>query len=580
MLETLNTIEAYLNSKHIKGETDSLGREKPFFNIVIAACNIWFRATDIDRKNIKIKATKSKDTIDAFLATVLLQEWMRRERFGTFLNEWGRVLSRYGSAVPKFIENDEGLHPMITPWNRIICDQVDFDNDLKIEILELTEAQLRKKKGYNKEMVEKLCQTIKARETVDKHRKDTKNKFIKLYEVRGELPVSMLTGEEKDKDEYTQQMHVVTFLAKKDSHEFDEFTLVSGREAKDPMMITHLIKEDGRTLSKGPVELLFDAQWMKNHTAKAIKDQLDLASKLIFQTSDGSFVGQNALTAIETGDILIHAINQPLTQINNGSHDITQLQNYGAEWKALASEITGISEAMLGAQPKSGTAWRQTEALLAESYSLFELMTENKGLQLEEMMRVHVIPFLKKKIDTSEEVSAILEAHDLERIDSMYIKNKSIKQTNQAIKDRLLKRQRTTPEEQAVMMQEAQTGLKQSLNEQGNQRFFKPSEISDKTWKEQFKDLEWEVEVDITGESVDPNAVTTLDTLLKFIVSKQGQPMTPEEKLIFNKIMIQTGTVSPLELSAIPSPIQPQTLPVNADGGSTLGVGGLANITQ
>ena len=32
MWDTINRIEAYLNSKHTSGETDSLGREKPFFN--------------------------------------------------------------------------------------------------------------------------------------------------------------------------------------------------------------------------------------------------------------------------------------------------------------------------------------------------------------------------------------------------------------------------------------------------------------------------------------------------------------------------------------------------------------------
>ena len=83
---------------------------------------------------------------------------------------------------------------------------------------------------------------------------------------------------------------------------------------------------------------------MLNHTAKQIKDQLDLASKLIFQTSDGNFVGQNALTSIESGDIMIHQINQPLTQLANNSHDITSLQNFGQQWKALGNEITGVSE--------------------------------------------------------------------------------------------------------------------------------------------------------------------------------------------------------------------------------------------
>ena len=52
LYDTIQRIYAYLNSKHISGSTDSLGRDKPFFNIVSAAVNIWYRATDIDRKDI------------------------------------------------------------------------------------------------------------------------------------------------------------------------------------------------------------------------------------------------------------------------------------------------------------------------------------------------------------------------------------------------------------------------------------------------------------------------------------------------------------------------------------------------
>ena len=35
--DDINTIYAYLNSKHISGRKDSLGRDKPFFNIVLSA---------------------------------------------------------------------------------------------------------------------------------------------------------------------------------------------------------------------------------------------------------------------------------------------------------------------------------------------------------------------------------------------------------------------------------------------------------------------------------------------------------------------------------------------------------------
>ena len=150
MSDTINTIDAYLNSKHIKGEYDSLGRPKPFFNIVTAVANLWFRATDIDRKDISIIPNNSKQVVPAFVATVLLHDWMIRERFGVFLNLWGRALARYGGIPTKFVKKDGRLIPSVIPWNRLIVDAVDFDANVKIEVLELTEAQLYQNKGYDK----------------------------------------------------------------------------------------------------------------------------------------------------------------------------------------------------------------------------------------------------------------------------------------------------------------------------------------------------------------------------------------------------------------------------------------------
>lgn len=578
MLDTLNLIDAYINSKHQSGETDSLGREKPFFNIVTASRNIWIRATDLDRKNVKIKPTKTKDVLDAFLATVYVQDWMRKENFGVFLNQWGTTLATYGSAVTKFIDNDEGLHCMNVPWNTLIVDQVDFDNNVKIEILELTEAQLKKRKGYNKEIVKKLCDQIRARETVDKKKKDNKNEYIKLYEVHGDLPVSYLTGKSEDQDTYEQQMHVITFLAKKDNaNEFDDFTLVSGREKKDPYMISHLIKEDGRTLGIGSVEHLFQAQWMMNHTVKSIKDQLDLASKLIFQTSDGSFVGQNALSAIETGDILVHAINQPLTQIANTSHDVSSLQNFGNQWKQLANEITGISESMLGITAPAGTAWRQVDALLQESHSLFEYMTENKGLAVEDMLRNFILPYIRTHdLKHSDEIATTFDNYDIQRIDSMYIKNRAISHVNDQITNSFIAGEPVSPEAQSAMMNDAQNQVQESLTSLGGQRFFKPSEINDRTWEEQFKDLAWEVETDITGESRDTQAVlATLNTALQVIMNP-AYAQNKQAQLIVNKILEETSVLSPLQLSDLPkpSPIQTQQTPQVNNGGSSGASGG------
>ena len=178
-----------------------------------------------------------------------------------------------------------------------------------------------------------------------------------------------MTGDDDDKDEYVQQMHVVSLQERKDKgDEYEAYCLYSGKESRDPYLLTHLIKKDGQTYSGGAVKNLFEAQWMANHSVKQIKDQLDLASKIVFQTSDGNFVGQNALTNIETGDILTHKINEPLTQLNNKA-DISAIMSFKADWQAVGSQINGISEAMQGQNAPSGTAWRQVQALLQESHS-------------------------------------------------------------------------------------------------------------------------------------------------------------------------------------------------------------------
>lgn len=563
--ENIEKIDAYLNSRHTSGSTDAQWRDKPFFNIVTAAVNIWYRATDIDRKNIRIKPNKLSQHLAAFIATIHLQEWMRRTGFGAFLNEWGRSLARYGSSVLKFVEKNGELIPAVVPWNRLVSDTVDFENNAKIEVLWLTPAQLMKNKLYDQEIVEDLLDNLESRETADHQTKDSKSEYIKLYEVHGELPLSYLTGKKKDSDEFAQQMHVVTFVAKKEGKGYDDFCLYKGREAKDPYMITHLIKEDGRAQSIGAVEHLFEAQWMVNHSQKAIKDHLDLASKLIFQTSDGNFVGQNVLSAIETGDILIHSVNAPLTQINNKA-DITALQSFGSQWQVLAQEITSTPDAMRGDTQPSGTAWRQVEALRQESHSLFELMTENKGLHIEDMMRKFVIPHLKKKMDTTEELTATLDEQALQQFDSIYIPNEAKKRDNEQLKKTILSGEVA----QNIDLQAEEQNIKKDLATFGTQRFIKPSEIKSKTWKEFLKDLEWDVNVEVTDEVIDKEAVmTTLTTVLQTIATNPGILQDGNMRMLFNRILTETGAISTIELSQLPA--QPQLPPQQPSvGGSNV----------
>jgi len=578
MYETIERIDAYSNSKHISGDTDSLGREKPFFNIVTSAMNIWYRATDIDRKDIRILPDKLSNTALAFVATIFLQNGMKESRFGVFLNQWGRALSKYGSVVVKFVEQDGKLIPTVVPWNRFIADPIDFNAIPRIEKFYKTPAQLYKmveKLGYDKNQVDALCNALSERETIDGQNKDNQANFIELYEVHGELSKTVyntskgIDSEDGDEDIYFQQMHVVSFVADNNKEgEYRDFTLFSGKEAKDPYMITHLIEEDGRTLSIGSVEYLFDAQWMQNHTIKNQKDVLDLSSKLIFQTSDSAYLGRNVLSAIESGDIMVHKDNMPLTQINNSKADIVALQNFGTQWQMLSRELTSTPDALRGTTMPSGTPYSLGALLAQNSSSLFEIMTENKALAIEDMMREFVLPFISKKLDTKDEIVAVLDEAGLSEIDNMYIPKQAAKEYNDEFKKSLLRGELPEPFNQ----QEAEGKIRQQLAPLGNKRFIKPDELDEQTWKDALKDFNMKAVVEVSNENTDKQAVlTTLSTVLQSIASNPAILQDPNAKMVFSKILEQTSVISPMQLASTsntPPPPMPTASPPTVGAGA------------
>lgn len=565
----MQTIYAYLNSQFISGKYDSLGREKPFFNICIAARNIWFKATTIQRKDITVRETDSKHVISAFLATQKLQEWMRKERFGVFLSEWGLTLAGFGSAVSKWIRKGNKLIPTVVPWNQIICDTIDFDANPKIEIFEYTSAQLQQKakeNGWNMKVVESIVNAPMIRMSITQELQDVKPYFHKVYEVHGMFPVSFMTQDTKDEHEYRQQMHIVAYTRASDNGKemYHDYSLFKGYETQDPYRCDSLIKEDGRTLSIGAIEHLFDAQWMVNHSAKEIKDQLDLASKLIFQTSDPTFAGQNVLTSIETGQILNHKINEPITSVPNGSRDTQSIVGYMNEWKALGNEVNGITGAMSGAQPHAGTSWRLQSLQTAQSQQLFDLMKVNKALAIEDMLREYILPFIKTQLNNSKQIVAVLEANDIKKIDGMYVPQEAIKRFNKKVISHVLN---TGTMPMDANLQNEMQQVQAEVNGQGTTRYFQPSEITSKTWKEIFKDFEW-MEVDValdangSSEASDQAAIlTTLNTMLQLVMNP-GYASNLQAQMVVQAILRQTGRFSPLQIAStppqsIPSPMSP-----------------------
>jgi hypothetical protein len=428
---------------------------------------------------------------------------------------------------------------------------MDFDAIPHIEKFYKTPEQLRRMESYDQEQVSELISATSTRKTLDGTEQDNADNFIEIYEVHGLIDSRLLEDNpdlsiEDSEIKYIQQMHVVSFVQAKDG-KYDDFTLYKGREAKDPYMITHLIAEEGRTLAIGAVEHLFDAQWMQNHSVKSIKDTLDIASKLIFQTSDTNYAGRNVLSAIETGDIFVHQPNAPLTRLANDKPDISAFMNFRQMWANLGQEVTSTPEAARGITPPSGTALGTVQIVTGQGLSLFEIMTENKGQHIEDMMREYVIPYLKKKMDTTDELVATLDQQSIAEIDSVYIPNKAAQAYNADVKKTLLAGGVPTPYDQ----QGYEAAVANTMRGMGNKRVFKPSEIDEASWKDALKDFEWRVNVEVTNENVDKQVVLqTLSSILQTVASNPAILQDPNAKMIFSTILSETGRISPLQLSA------------------------------
>lgn len=545
MRADIDKTEAYYNSKFISGDTDADGRKKPFKNVCYPAVNIWYRATSRTPNSLYFRATNDQQQIPALLATIKLHEWMHDINFGQFLNKWGHELAKHGSSVVEIVEKGKELSIRALDWNNLIVDAVDFDANIKIKKLWLTPAQLKQNKSYEQDVVEQLLNSLTTRKTVGGETKDNKADYVELYEVHGNLPLNYYTDDEKDCDTYKDLMFVFSYQAIENKNEYNEFVLFRGREKKSPMMITHLLEQEGQTYVGGAVKNLFETQWIVNDSEKMIRDHLLITSKAIFQGSDPALLGANLFSQIDNGEYMVHKPNEPMTRVQS-SPDISALQIWQQNWQQFGNQVNGIADAMTQ-QAKAGTAWRQVQAQLVEAHSLFEKMGQTKDLYLKQMFKDYILDFFKRQlIGDTKPISKILEAHEIKQIDTRYLPAELSRRMDQKKKDTILSGNIYTPE----MEQQDSVEITQQIQGEltGNQRFVRPAEVD---WAIELKELDWDsLELVTESDSQDiQQQMATYQTALNFLISLQGRPMTDEEQMLFNNLISLTGTISPLQLN-------------------------------
>ena len=529
---TLKQVEFYSNSKYLTGNKDSLGREKPFYNIVNAKVNLATTATDLDTKDIQIMSDTPTSFDKSFILRKEIHNWMKEADFALILNEMGETRARYGGVLVKKVIRDDKLHLEIPEWKNLITDQVDIERGAKIEKHYMTPAEYTEKHdsfngGVSLADVLKLA-TNTRRLNLMKTTK-TPTKYIVVWEIHGEFPETYLDTE-GDENKYSQQYHIIVGdQEKKQLHVHGEI------EKESPYKYLSWRKVPGRSLGVGVIEDGFEAQIWTNDAKMREKEIMEIASKIGFKTTDPK-MQNNILTDLDNGFILKMSPGHDITQLNTVSNAIPEFANLVTSWDDQFSKVSSTFEANTGENLPSGTPFRLAAIQAQNANSLFNYRRQEMGIFLKEIFDEWVIPFLIKKINTKHILAADFSHDEIKMIDESF----AINEANTQFFDRILKGDGKI--DQQTYDQVYQTSLDFIQTTKGR-RFL---EIP----KDYFKDIKTKTDIVTTGEQINKGVVLeSLNNIMTTVAQNPAILENPILSQIFARIVEITNVgLSPLSM--------------------------------
>lgn len=427
--------ELYYNSTFESGNTDSLGRDKPFYNINKHRVTLAKKATDLDVKDIQVESEGYSDFMPSFLFGKENRNWMRDSKFGVFLNKMGKTRAKFGGVLVKKTEHDGKLELHVVPWKDVITDQTNILSGVIIERHFYTPSELKAMAGVwdNVDEAIRLAERNKNDESLTEQKK-TPGNYIEVYEIHGDLPIAYLKDpekvEEEDWQEYVPQVHIVAGVDEMSENEDpasgektiteEGIVLFSGKEKEKPYKYLSWDEVDGRALGVGVIEDSFEAQVWTNDAILKEKRAMELGSKMIFKTTDKK-IGRNILTDMDDGDVVQLSEGKDLNTVNTLSNALPEFQNLIEKWKDQADRVTSTFEANTGEALPSGTPYRLGGMLNQEANSTFVDRLEEMGLFIEELYEDWIMPYLEKQLEKAHTLNGEFSKEELDQIDEAYV---------------------------------------------------------------------------------------------------------------------------------------------------------------
>lgn len=538
----IRTIEFRSNSKYLNGQKDELGREKPYFDILNAICDVENAAKDLDTKDISVTSDDGNHYLESFMLSKDIQVWMKEADFGKTLNDMRDKHTRYGSLlVKKCIEKDEDgkkvLKIELPEWKNLITDQVDILGSPIVETHYMTALQIQKMEGWDDEGKRQLKDRLKGQGS---------SKRVPVYEIRGEFSkatfkeVSKEKASKSDESTYSYQLYYIAGLPVESGKQTSVEGLIPLYWEDDTEKVYKYLKrkpKDGRDFGVGVMEEGEEAQvWTNDAVLKQFR-AMEYTTKVIGQSASKKLKGRNLLTETDDGTILEHEENKPITALSLlPSGGLQQYQSLIEQWNGQLEKTTSAYAAQRGDTPPSGTPFRLQATVLQQSSSVFKVLQQEMGIFITEIFDDWVMPHLATKLNKEHILAYDFSVEELKEID----RNFSVRNANDQAKEKILNGEIVTPEDYVAWMEGADTFIKATKGK----RFIQIP-------KNFYKNLEAKVTVNVTGEQRNKAAVLeSLNSILTVVASNPAMMQDPVLSQIVLKIVELSGAgISPVSLS-------------------------------
>lgn len=562
---TIKKIHKYYNGHYNDGDYETINginRKKVFWTIGKRRATIASKQIDIDTKDFVLISENQASEWNVFLLEKELKAWMKKEKYGKILNQISDELPVYGSVVLR--KTKEGAE--LIDLRYFFCEQsADNLKKSRYKIIKhfMTPEELRKMKAWNNtaEAIDKFAQSsFKPYEDTGQLNIQHGTPYVEVYERFAEVPRSYfendgcLYGIEGGNSKGSSGRY-------KSDHDFvySRFicagvdTPVSGTtvqpqqpnpnnpyyapgiilfseelgEDEDPFKEVHYRKTKGRWLGIGTIEDTFEDQRMVNKTKDQEDKAAELAALILFQTAT-DMAARNILTDVDNGEILKSV--QPINRLDNSNRSLGEMQTIATSYESHADRETFSADLLGGEAAPANATLGAVNQQVGLSASVYDYKKENFGLFLQEFISDLVFPDLEKKL---------MQPHVFRFSGSLA----EVEKLRERVVDGYLRQQIF------------KTGFVPSkpeydvLKQDYIRRYQKEGS---KLWidveKDFFKNLDYELTLEVTGESKNVQAwLANLSAVFQIVAGNPQVLQNPLTKRLLFKMLSAMG-MSPSEL--------------------------------